>query len=413
MRFLLSQGALPRAHLCIAVSTLIYICFLVEKFEQAILCFVLLGLIGSLARTDFIGIAVALLVAAYFTKLYLNDNRVIKSSWGVIGGALLGFILIGLHNYLIADDWLSTSARMKQHWGTATPINPFAPLFQFLRSFLYIAPLTGEERVELRQQLLSAALYASPVFLIVAGTIVCLLRNRLILLLNDAYRRLENQPKIFCLFLTAIFTICGYLAIYSINTMGMQSWYSAHVFVPMVFLLMLFVHIVAATSTRWFLIIFTACSVIVVTNLLIFFTTSATYYHQTWMRDIGLAVADGVMQGKLPTHVGISDAGIAGYYSDGHIVNLDGLVNLDIAKYFPNHLPCYFYESNLSLAGGFGTSEMLSPKIDWNSFSDAFSYRSQTGESVGLRKLNLEKINAIYHCDEFVTAMKNSTPEEG
>ena len=397
--FLNGQIAAMEWPLCIAISTLIYLALIKPQQTPRASVFVILGLLGSLARSDFGGISVALLAAAYLTNLLVKDRSAITAAWSLFAGALLGFALVCLHNYLIAGDWLSTSARMKRHWGSVAPIDPFAPILQFVRAVIYIVPVSEAERAAVRQQL-SGWLYVVPWLLLISAIAGWVLRRRLIMAVGSSTRRLVNNPRILCLSLAALFSIGGYLAVYSRNAMGMQSWYSAHVFVPIGFLLMLLMHALAAVNARAFALAIGICLAIIITNFSVFFTAPATYAHQVHLRDLGLAVADGVQNGKLPAVVGLSDAGLAGFYSGGHVVNLDGLVNRDIAKYFPDRLPCYFYDSQLELAGRFGTTERLGNKIAWQQFSEDFGYRSDAGPSIRLRRLDHEKIDAIYGCSK-------------
>jgi len=384
---------------CIAISTLIYLAFINDKLNQNILVFLILGILGSLARTDFGGVAVAFLVAAYIVQLKLKDKVAIKPAWFLFFGALLGFLIVSYHNYYITGDWMSTSVRMKQNWANASPINPLAPFLQFLRSPLYILSLTGDGRVELQQKIFASLLYITPVVFIIFATIIWYFRDKFKPTYLTAINSLSIHPKIFCLTLTSFFCLLGYLLLYSINILGMQSWYSAHVFVPMTFLLMVLLNFLALNNIRTMMISI-IITIIIVINFTLFFSVPATYSFQVKMRDSGLAVADGVANKILPNYVGLSDAGIAGYYSGGHVVNLDGLVNQDIVNYFPNRLPCYYYDHNLEIAGGFGTTERISNNIDWYLFAENFHYQNNNGQIVKLKKFNLSKINELYDCSK-------------
>jgi hypothetical protein len=384
--------------LCISISACLYMAVLSDRERGKGLIFLVLGILGVLARTDFPGVAVAFLAAAYLTKYLLRDPQFMAPARNLLIGALLAFLLVSLHNYTIAGDWLSTSARMKQHWSSAASVNPINPLFQFLRSVLYIAPLTGSDRVELRQQLLQVALLGTPLVIFLAAIFAFRLRAKLSALVGAAYRDSIVHPGIFCLLLTALFTVSGYLVVYSTNAMGMQSWYSAHVFVPIGFLLALTVHFFSGKSRKMSLLCTAIGVTIILTNFTIAFVAPPTYSHQSAMVETGLAVADAVAHGKLPNPVGISDAGIAGYFSNGQVVNLDGLVNSDIAGYFPQRLPCYLHDKGLEYAGGFGTTGLLGQAIEWQNFSQAYHYTSESGATLLLRKVNLENIERLYGC---------------
>ena len=54
----------------------------------------------------------------------------------------------------------------------------------------------------------------------------------------------------------------------------------------------------------------------------------------------------------------------------GRIINLDGLVNDEIANYAPNRLPCYLADKHIQYASGFGHSSTvafhLAPLADYS-----------------------------------------------
>lgn len=386
--------------LCILISAIIYHIFLSGRAQSNIPTLLILGILGSLARTDFGGVAFALLAAAYLTKYFTKNSTAIYPSWSLFLGASSGFALICLHNIYIDGHWLSTSATMKSLWTQYTPNNPIAPLFQFARSFLYIAPLTGDNKMVLRDQLFSIALYAIPILVIATAMFSWIMRKTWVSMAKQAINELLNKTSHLHLTIASLLIIGGYTLLYAPHTKGIQFWYSAHVYIPLLFLMTtLFVFLVRFNKISALICTTLACCIIVF-NISIFASTPETFFNQNSLKDTGLAIKEGHKKGDLVERFGVSDAGIVGYYSEGRAVNLDGLVNSDIANYFPNKLPCYLFDFKLQYANGFGTSELITKAINWQAFSIPFSYQSPSGHTFQIRKMDFEKLDQHYQCSK-------------
>ena len=76
-----------------------------------------LGVLGSLARSDFGGQAAGYLAAAIFLWLLRRDRRYLLPSLALALGAGFGLGLATWRDYAISGEWLQSSAHMKQLWG--------------------------------------------------------------------------------------------------------------------------------------------------------------------------------------------------------------------------------------------------------------------------------------------------------
>ncbi len=290
--------------------------------HNAIVLFIL-GLVGSLSRSDFGLLPLFLFVSSLLIFLLGRKNRIIPSFWGLVG-ALGGIFLTLGHNYLFTGDYLQSSARMKTYWTQIYGYN--MDVVRLLRTIL------GLDRVDLKLFMVIFGI----VSLFLLAIIIAKQRKRNIFSFEDiAYQ--------WSLFIAATLCVVGYTLFYLLNG-SVQPWYSANLVIP-VFLILLSISVyvveIFGNSSIGGMILSGFVIVIIFTNSISLYpikTTNSIWPHQSGMLEAGKYLAEQEFDGLI----GSWNAGIIGYYQGGSVVNLDGLVNNEVYEYaISNDLPSY------------------------------------------------------------------------
>lgn len=111
-----------------------------EEQRSTFVVIFLLGILGSIARSDFGGLPFAVSLTcsvAYFWKH--RCDYLVKSLWG-LAGAAVGVAVDFLHNFLFSGHFLSGSAMTKALWGKRVGYSAGRPLV------LVLTTLTSSER---------------------------------------------------------------------------------------------------------------------------------------------------------------------------------------------------------------------------------------------------------------------------
>ncbi|HLF15438.1 MAG TPA: hypothetical protein VI932_11185 [Bacteroidota bacterium] len=299
--------------------------FLVDQLSSRggitmIILLFICGLLGSLARSDFGLMPLALAVSVVVSPGITDKRRHVIGTLSGLAGAGFGIAVITGHNYVIGGSLVQSSAQMKYFWNTfygpsAKPI---------LRTVL--------------------SLFGTPSVLTV--TLFCLLfllfmTAGLILFMGHRGREVvAGQGRIRrALWGGSVLTVAGYVLFYSFNASGIQQWYTAHLVVPLFFIgviPMLYLRDHRPLNSAW---------AILLTLMVLFETHQARMFFSTpeWPHQQQLYRAGGYLKtARLDSGVGSWNAGILGFYTDGGVVNLDGLVNNSIYSYASrNDLPTY------------------------------------------------------------------------
>ena len=119
--------------------------------------------------------------------------------------------------------------------------------------------------------------------------------------------------------------VIAYIILYTFNAKGIQTWYTGLVFTSLGIL----AFILLQKLSKKFKYVNYVVIVVIPVNVLICWTSKPFYPDQQ----------EGIIKGKYAhevlsgKNVGAWDSGIMGYYSEGHVINLDGLVNNEVAPY--------------------------------------------------------------------------------
>jgi len=274
-----------------------------------------LGLLGSLARSDFGLLAGSLWVACLAVWLKTKSTEIGQTTrhafWGLVG-ASVGLLLVLGQNYTITGGFLQSSARMKAYWMEVYGSAHWRAIRTMMGLFNLI-PLRSTS----------------------AGVRLLLYGLVLVLGLAVAWRAWRKSALVgprpgeqaLVLLGASIVQLVGSVILYS-RSGSIPQWYTANAIVPIAILLVAaFRYLDSLLPNR----IFAWCASgillpIVILNVAGLYPIGGDHApmpHQQIMLRAGRDLA----QRELDGRVGSWNAGIISYYQGGTVVNLDGLVN--------------------------------------------------------------------------------------
>ena len=292
-----------------------------------------LGLLGSLARSDFALLPAAFFIAAIFVWIYTKDrSRLRILAWGLVGD-IVGIGILFIHNYSFSGSWLQSSAIVKLHWAKYLPIAGRLSFNISLATCLIGGFLVGG---------LNRILYLIsllPLIIFVAYKALKLWRNR-----GNQKVTIAMEPREIIFLLAAIISWYGYLTFYMLDG-ALQMWYTANFVLPDFILLALLGQFLAKKLFQNpDLVLF----LLLIPTFFLYYSSYQKIYplgpekslwpHQQTMLAIGNYLHDQPTDGNI----GAWNAGIIGFYQGGQVINIDGLVNNDVYPYvLSNTLPSY------------------------------------------------------------------------
>jgi hypothetical protein len=298
----------------------------------------LLGLGGSLSRSDFGLLPLSFFVASFlFSHFGERKGPILIPFLGLLG-ATTGVFLIFLHNYIYVGELLQSSSRMKAYWAQI-----YGSGYRRATSLILNILLNIDRR-----------LFTSPSFLLVvllgAPLLTFILAKNIIRHTKNQGFEIRGATRELTMLTAASLCIVGYIVLYS-RSGSIQIWYTANLIAP-VFITLIIVSNYITNSLGNHFIRTWGLPVIVVLAVAINFTTlypvstvNAPWPHQQTMLETGKYLS----QQELDGMVGSWNAGIIGYYQGGTIINLDGLVNNDIYEYaIRNDLPTYLSREGIN-----------------------------------------------------------------
>jgi len=356
-----------------------------------------LGVLGSLARSDFGGQTAGYLAAAVLLYLLRREVRYLGPSLAFAVGAGAGLALAALHDHAISGQWLQGSAHIKQLWGKSWGASPFPFLLVLGRSVFYIPALHKSIAENLRHNSPAvAAAHPHTLALRIAAVAVLCAFVALLWRLGPAVTSrmvLVSSRNVF-FFAAACVTLAVYTVVYSLNSLAMQAWYTADVTVAVGILLVL-----AMASARQHGFGPAACALLAVAtlgNVVLFLTVKPISYMQEEI--VGDAQAVHALLGDSAS-IGISDTGIFNFVYGGRVINLDGLMNDEIAPYAPHRLPCYLADKHIEFTNGFGRAATVAFHVEpITDYATPVATSTAQGLSVILYRVDFAKIRALPEC---------------
>jgi len=289
--------------------------------QRQITCVVLLGIVGSLARSDFVGLPLSIFIACACFGIATGVWRYFYQSLMGLAGASLGLGIVFIHNYWLSRQLLSGSVKAKALWATRVGYR--------LRPSIEIALDTlGRTR---RLSLLVA--------LGVAAVIVFRwMRRRTANRLELKSPTLSHDDLLFML--AGSGAIALYVIVYGADG-GIQPWYTASFVIPFVLALgPLFGFLESDTFAQGCAAI--GIAILCARNLPQAFQPLWSYQYNV------LAMSDYLREHPVDGQIASWNGGILGYFLDGGIVNLDGVMNDQIYPYvLDNGLIAYLDTTNV------------------------------------------------------------------
>jgi hypothetical protein len=307
-----STGLLEYPYVVLIAALFVSAIFLSRaKYSLVLVGIFLLGLAGSIARSDFGGLAFAICLTCSIAYILWRRSEYLLKSVGGLAGAAVGVLLDFLHNFLFSGHFLSGSSMTKAMWGRRVGYSFGRP------TVLVLSTLTLSRRVFVLI-LMSFCLVLAIRFCALA---IGKKRDSTPRLTRHRYRMDDRKLLASC----GLCAIILYLAVYG-QAPSLQPWYTANFVIPMVLVLGATGH--AATRYR-IKPVHVAGAVALLVSINIANTYEPIWYHQRYVLEMGEYLQDHQPAGRI----GGWNVGIAGFVTDGKVINLDGLINDQIYPY--------------------------------------------------------------------------------
>lgn len=267
----------------------------------------LVGLLGSLARTDF-GMLPGMIFCTVLVMQPFRQNTMLIKSFIILLGAAFGVLVAITQNYILTGQYSQASAQIKFYWSTVNG-HSFTPIVILLSNI--IIPVTiGKISII--------------IFWIVSFAIFCLAVFRSII--NIKNKTVSTSETIF---FACSLTLFGYIFFYRHNSAALQMWYSANLAVPSA---------VCLTAVFYYVLRNKAFLLAKLVTILFLFLAIyrfqfIPYPHQYGMLQAGLFLKNQSNDYKY----GSWNAGIISYFSGKPLINLDGLTNDEVVPYIKSN----------------------------------------------------------------------------
>ena len=284
------------------------------------LSLLILGIMGSLSRTDFGMLPGVMFVVLLATHPILKNNG-LKRSGIVLAGAVIGVAVVLLQNLYISGHLAQASAQTKFYWSSVMGHNISVPI-DLVRSIAM--PFYGVLSSWFKIVLILCAVFS--VYYSWRGSM-----------------QVKDLKKYFpALALTSgcLLTVFAYIDFYKFNSGSLQIWYSSNFIAPIGISMaaagfVLFKRSLLVPS----ILVFIPYAAICITNIF-----SVSWPHAAGMMNAGLFLK----QNNYPGLYGSWNAGIISYFSGSRIVNIDGLTNDEVLPYIKsNNLFDYIKAKNI------------------------------------------------------------------
>ncbi|PCJ16667.1 MAG: hypothetical protein COB02_15695 [Candidatus Cloacimonadota bacterium] len=368
--------------LLIPLHIILYFMFLNEdhKYFKIKCCFFfILGVLGSLSRTDFGAIA---FIFISFSMLYYfcekKRNKFLESL-SLLLGAIIGLLICFSWHYYHTDSIIQVSAKIKSMWGLKAGISPVPIIQQIVRVFVYL-PRTNLPEVKLLLIQNSKVIFS--LLLIFMTSFLFIFKTQITKI------RLKFSSEKDLLFYISIAIVLFYTCFYSINSTSIQIWYTAHLTVPC-----FYISYYLLSKIKNEINLSYALLMISLINSTLYFMSPPIYQGQKGSAHFAEALK--LIKGKI----GISDAGLVGFHKH-NIINLDGLVNNELYPYAPYRLHCYLLDSKIEYFTGFGADFNNLFSYDNSKFSTKHYWKDSKGKTFSILKVDFETLKKDPKCNK-------------
>ncbi len=302
-----SASLLEFPYVIVAAALYVAVVFRTRKESGfgALVAIFVLGVLGSLARSDFGGLPLAIFVACGISYcLNRRTDYLIQSLCGLVG-ATVGLIAVFLHNYFFSGHFLSDSAIVKALWGRRVGYSLKLPLIKLAQTVAVTkqsAPLAGVLFVIAMVVIAAVAIgkWRAPRR---EGAVAWTYENKL----------LAGAGSI---------AIALYVLVYGTDP-GVQHWYAANFVLPWIFVLGAASR---ATERDRVLRVFAVFAVALLSAHSIRDSYRPIWRHQRYMLEMAEYLEAHPVDGRIAGW----NVGIVGFFNDGRVINLDGLMNDEV-----------------------------------------------------------------------------------
>jgi hypothetical protein len=306
-----STGLLEYPYVILIAALYVSAIFLWRGAHRSMLVGVFfLGFAGSIARSDFGGLPFAISLVCSIAYIRRRNEYLRKSLCG-LAGAAVGVATDFFHNFLFSGHFLSDSALTKALWGKRVGYSAGRPIV------LVLSTLTSSNQAFILILLLFVLTVAVRLYALAVG------RN------SDSNLRL--QPKKLITYDQKLLASCGlcaiilYLLVYG-AVRDPQSWYNVNFIIPMVLVLGSTGYIAARYRIK---LAYVVGAVALLVSVNIVKTYEPPWNDQRYVLEMAEYLQDHPFVGRIAGW----NVGIVGFFTDGRIINLDGLINDQIYQY--------------------------------------------------------------------------------
>ncbi len=280
-----------------------------EVSPQFLFSLFLVGLLGSLSRTDY-GMLPGVLFCTIFLAGKFKITPTAVRSFTILVGAFTGVFVVLIQNYFISGQLTQASAQTKLFWSSVAGHSILAPL-QLVLSISFPA----FDFIERQSKV---------IFLLASFLVVTYSSIKSIKTANE-----ENQSLPAALMIGCALTVVGYIFFYRHNSAALQSWYSSNFVAP-----------ISIATAAVFHYLFGRRAFIPLSFVFVIYlfsgskaVLSAPWPHQAGMMNAGLYVR--TLDGN--SRFAAWNAGIVSYFSEKPLVNIDGLTNDEVLPYIKSN----------------------------------------------------------------------------
>jgi hypothetical protein len=275
--------------------------------KLSIISLISIGMLGSLARTDFGMLPGIIFFTTIITSRFRKNEMAVRAFY-LLSGAICGVAIALFHNYLISGELSQASAHVKFYWSSVDGHN-LSPIIGMISNILI--PIG-----------LSRLGYIS--FCLTIITMICLASTSIL----KEYRSSGLNPGS-TFFFSSTFIIIGYILFYRHNSVALQNWYSANLVIPTAFFITALFNYALRIKLPWInLGVALICVLIAIYRI-----PKIPYPHQYGMLQAGRFLKD-----QSNDHIYASwNAGIISFFSEKKLVNIDGLTNDEVLPFIKSN----------------------------------------------------------------------------
>lgn len=349
-----------------------------------------LGAFGVMARTDFLVISTSVVLTSLL--FYGMKHKITRKSLLLLFGSFLCFVYLLLHSYFETGSFVQGSAQIKFYYSSVAGHSFKTPILLFLDGLIPDILMPDKLGSEINSKLLNSSLLNlySITIIILAILVVLFVRQPHKTIFTQNYKVTSEKPRSEHVALTtfAMLSTCLLFGVYSLNSQGMQIWYTANFLTQISIIWSVFVSFISlrkkylGTTLASIMFLISTCDGAVSVN-------SPIWPHAAGMREAGLKIKD-----NPKTIFGSWNSGMIAYFSDQTVINLDGLVN--------NTVIPFIKDQNLS---SYILLEKIQYLVDYEVMLVNPGYQFRGGFSNGLVNKCTTKVERL---DEDKPAFQNS-----